>query len=1003
MILRTTRAFSGGVKNRCRTEKCLLPLLLVLLSVQITLQAQERILPPEMASLYTVRKWTLDDGLPDSRVCGVVAGLDGYLWLATSHFLVRFYGESFEIVDMPEQAAAGVIEGLFQDSRGGLWVYGYLGVMRYQDGHWWQSEDAGVPRGRVTCVSEHPDGAVWFSRESEIREWRDGDTRCVLKASEFGGGSGVIRQLAFTADGVLWIASGDGLYRAERTGAVRKQREMDIRAEWILHARRESSALYAHGSFVCLRRGQSGWERLPESHVVSARCLLSRADGELWVGHDAGVDVFRADRWLTREQDFLTGPSRVAAMTEDHEGNIWLAASTGLVRLRRRIFAEVPVHGRPDAGIAALWAESDGRLWAGLGSGGLASGDLNGLQPMSAAPDLQSGVLRALYREQSGKMWCGGLGGGVWTLRNGAVQRLQGVFADGISAIAGDGGPPQWMATGQGLLMFNDERSRLEELAWPSDPVLALWLDRSGYLWVGHESLGLAVLRSGVRDEFLPDADLPGRTVRAIYRDSEGVFWIGGMNGLARWENDRRFVFGREHGLWNTSVRQISEDASGCLWLGTADGIMRISKRELADVAAGRRAILAVRTFGREAGLDETICTGGVCFPLGEPPRDRLWFPTDSGLFTVDTRNLPHARPAPAVRLVSLDLGESVAGADSASNSLRAVPLTEPGSSRDVSVAYTALDLTTGERARFRYALSGPVDQRSGLTEERRVRFSRLPPGRYSFRVTACNGDGVWHESGATAAWTVRPFFWETLWFRLGSLLFMGGLVTAAVRAIERRRVNRHLREAQREEELSRERARIARDLHDEIGAKLTKLSLLGTMVAEDPSSDEKLRAEIGEIAGTARETHRAFDEIVWSVSPRNDAVRSLSHYICKYAEEFFAVSDVVCRCRLPEMVPDHPLDPKKRHQVFLAVKEALNNVMKHSKATQVSIEFVFSPGGPLRIEVADNGCGFDGRSCECRGEGLRNMRERVGMIGGALKLESSEGAGTRVIIEVPV
>lgn len=992
------RRFSG-----CGAYACALLFLLVGTGAA-GVQAQEKVLPSELAALYTVRKWTLDEGLPDGRVCGVAAGVDGYLWLATTHFLVRFNGVSFKAVDMPAQATAGLIEGLFQDSRGGLWVFGYLGVIRYYEGLWWQSEDAGIPRGRVTCVSERPDGAICFSREGEIYQWHQGEVTCVLKAADFVGGSGSFRQLTFTADGMLWVALGDGLYRVEPSGAVHPQRETEIRAEWILHSGGGSSLLYAHGSFLCLQRESSGWRRLPESMMVSVRCLLTRPDGELWVGHDAGVDVFREGAWLTHEQDVLTGPSRVMAMTADHEGNIWLAASTGLMRLRRRILVEVPVTGaQPEEGVSVLWTESSGRLWAGLSSGGLAAGDQEGVRALFLPSDLQSGVLRALYRESSGKLWCGSLGGGLWTMQGGSARRIEGVYADGISAVMGDGGAPQWVATGQGLLMFNDERSRLEELAWPSDPVLALWLDRSGYLWVGHESLGLAVLRSGVRDEFLPDTDLPGRTVRAIYRDSEGVLWIGGMTGLARWESDRRFVFGREHGLWNASIRQISEDASGCLWLGTADGIMRIPKRELADVAAQRRAILTVRSFGKEAGLEELSCTGGVFFPLGEPPRDRLWFPTARGLYTVDTRNLPGARPAPGVRLVSFELGENVAAAASERGGPHVVSLAEPGSSRDVSIGYTALDFTTVERARFRYTLTGPVEQRSSLTEERQVRFSRLPPGSYEFRVTACNGDGVWHESGASAAWIVHPFFWETLWFRLGSLLFICGLVAAVARTSERRRVNRRLEDAAREEELARERTRIARDLHDEIGAKLTRLSLLGTMVAEDAGDVDQLRRDVDEIAVTARETHRSFDEIVWSVSPRNDAVRSLSHYICKYAEEFFAGSNVVCRCQLPEHVPDYPLDPQKRHQVFLAVKEALNNVLKHAGAARVTLQVSFLPEKKLRVEVADDGCGFDSERVEGRGEGVRNMRERITLVGGVLILQSRTGEGTRLIFEVPV
>ena len=966
--------------------------------------ARERLLPLGLSSQFTVQKWTLDDGLPEGQVCGVVSGADGYLWLVTAHHLVRFDGVSFKSVELPEQAMVGRIEGLFQDSAGGLWLYGYLGVIRYSDGEWWQSEDAGVLRGRVTCVTERFDGKVYFSRESEIYAWNKGELTCVLNVSEFNGGTGLFRQLAFMKDGSLWVVLGDGLYGVEPTGVIRPERETEIRAEWVLQADAAKSILYAHGSFVCLQRGSAAWWRLPDLPTVSVRCLLPRADEELWVGHDGGVDIFCHGRWHTHIQDGIGGPVHVLAMTADNEGNIWLATNTGLMRLRPSVIMSVPVSGADsDEGISSLWVESGDYILVGLNSGGLARGTRKKLTKLSLPSDLQGNVFNALYKESSGKLWCGGLGGSLWMVQKGIYQRVEGVFADGISAIMGDGRRPQWVGTGRGLLAFNEDRNRLEELAWPFDPVLTLWLDKSGFLWVGHESLGLAVLRSGVRDEFLPDTDLPGRTIRAMYRDSDDVLWIGGMSGLSRWEDDRHFVFGREHGLWNESIRQISEDTSGCIWLGTADGIMRISKRELAEVASGKKQVLRVRTFGEEAGLETVSCTGGVFFPLGEPPRDRLWFPTEKGLYTVNTRTLPSSRPAPRVRLVSLEFGESASADNSCKGVPPVVPLTGPGNSRNVSIGYTALDFTTIERVRFRYTLSGPVEQRSALTEERNVHFSRLLPGSYEFKVTACNGDGVWHPFGASVAWTVHPFFWETLWFRLSALLFMCGLVVAVALTFERRRVNRRLKEAQREEELSSERARIARDLHDEIGAKLTRLSLLGTMVAEDVAAEEPLRKDVEEIAGTAREIHRSFDEIVWSVSPRNDAVRSLSNYICKYAEEFFSGSNVACRCQLPEQVPDHPLEPQKRHQVFLAVKEGLNNVLKHADATQVTIQIAFLPEGILRVKVTDNGCGFDMDSADGRGHGLRNMRERIGAVGGSLVMESGDAKGTRLVFEVPV
>jgi len=333
---------------------------------------------------------------------------------------------------------------------------------------------------------------------------------------------------------------------------------------------------------------------------------------------------------------------------------------------------------------------------------------------------------------------------------------------------------------------------------------------------------------------------------------------------------------------------------------------------------------------------------------------------------------------------------------------VQSAPVVQPDNPCDVRVEYAALDFAAPERVRFRYELSGPLEVHSGLTEERRIVFSRLPTGHYLFRVTACNGDGVWHSKGAEVAWTVQPFFWETFAFRLCCLLVCGGGIALTVRSIERRRVRRRLETAEREQELARERARIARDLHDEIGAKLTRLSLLGSMASEDAKGLEPLCREVEEMADTARETHRAFDEIVWSVSPRNDTVRSLSHYICKYAEEFFAGTPVVSYCRLPDDLIDRPIEPQSRHQMFLAVKESLHNVLKHAGAARVDLS-IEQPDGYLRVEVKDDGRGFDSTAARSRGDGLRNMRERMQAVGGDLVIESGAETGSRLVFVMPV
>lgn len=959
----------------------------------------QSLLPPGLADSFTMRRWSLDEGLPDSLVCGVVPGVNGYLWLATARYLVRFDGLRF--MPVPAPVGTGRNEGLFQDSRKGLWLYGSFGAVCYQNGAWQQNASAGLPPGRVVSIAEEADGRLCFALENALYE-RDGSgVRKILDHAAFPNETGPFRQLVAGPEGALWTVVGTGLYRWFPQRKSPPARMTGMRTDWVLSAS-SGGTLAAHGFNCCLQWRDGMWTRLPDARPVSARCLLEWADGTLWAGHDAGVDVFDKTRWHTQRSVVLHGPSRVLSMVRDREENVWLATTDGLVRLHPRVMCSVLEResgGRAD--VLALWAEQGGHVWAALRSGGLASGDATGLDPLLVPPGFSDVAPNALYREANGTLWCGGSGGCLWSLQNQSLQRIEGAYADGVRAMLGRGGPPTWVATRRGVLAFDAERNVLTATDWPQDPVLCLWQDADGTLWTGHESLGLAMRRPVGKVTFWPEAALPGRTVRALYRDGDGVLWIGGLEGLARWDGERRFIFRRSHGLWNASIRQIAEDTAGYLWLGTADGVMRIAKRNLAEVAAGRRDVLSVRTFGSEAGMEQEDCVGGVFFPVGEPPRDRLWFPTRSGLLTVEPKTLPPPRPAPVIHVTAVALGR-LAEIRSVSDAAGLQRRRETADPRDVAVEYAALDFLTPERVRFRYVLSGPVQQRSGLTEERRVLFSRLPPGVYTFRVTACNGDGVWHPSGATVVWTVHPFFWETLGFRIGFLIVGVAGVGAAARALERRRVRRRLDAARREQGLARERARIARDLHDEIGAKLTRLSLLGAMAAEDAKDAEPLQREITEMADAARETHRAFDEIIWSVSPRNDTVRSLSHYICKYAEEFFSGTSVLSYSRLPDDLTDRPIDPQHRHQMFLAVKESLHNVLKHAGAARVDLS-VDASDGTLRVTVQDDGCGFDPAAAASRGDGLRNMQERMKAVGGKLAINSAPGKGSCLMFEMPV
>jgi signal transduction histidine kinase len=227
--------------------------------------------------------------------------------------------------------------------------------------------------------------------------------------------------------------------------------------------------------------------------------------------------------------------------------------------------------------------------------------------------------------------------------------------------------------------------------------------------------------------------------------------------------------------------------------------------------------------------------------------------------------------------------------------------------------------------------------------------------------------------------------------------------VIAIVRYVSFRRLRERMRELKQQAALHQERARIARDMHDEVGAKLTRLSLLSEMAGVGAGLSADASADVREISDTARETILAFDEIVWAVNPRNDTLGDLINYVCRHAEEFFEGSPTQCVFDLPQAIPPVMLPTEVRHQVFLASKEALTNLLKYAKASRVCVRLILHAES-FELVIEDDGRGFDLESPARRpggGNGLTNMRERMLGIGARFECISQPEQGTRIIFQV--
>ena len=570
-----------------------------------------------------------------------------------------------------------------------------------------------------------------------------------------------------------------------------------------------------------------------------------------------------------------------------------------------------------------------------------------------------------------------------------------------VIALCENGDDGLWMGTMQGGLKsfragrISDELPGGERL---SQPVTALLREPDGRLWIGTGG-GLRLLHEGRLRAFGRREGLPGNSVRTLHRDTNGVLWIGTGAGLARLSAGKLVAFTRAHGLPDEVISQILSDDLGNLWVGCNQGIFRVATREFEAVAAGDAVRVNAISYGRAEGMESLECTGGF-HPAGLKARDgKLWFSTVKGLVLVDPAAISINEIPPPV-VIEQVLVDGVVQSELSNTA--SPPQLGPGVQR-VEFHFTALSLVAPERNRFKYRLEGLENAWVDAGSQRFVTYPHLPPGRYAFRVTACNNDGVWSERGATMAFVVRPHFYETWWFGVCAVTLLLGGGAWAVRFTAVRRLRRKLHRLEEINAVEKERTRIAQDIHDELGANLTRIALLTEVGQKHRDQPEEVAADLGKISATAREAVRAMDAIVWAVNPRNDSLDNFANYISQFAEEFFRPTAIRCRLDVPADLPEQPLSTEARHQLFLAVKEALNNVVRHSGASEVWVRLGMEHG-ELKLTIADNGHGIASLAAKGAGhDGLDNIRQRIEGLGGRFDLQSDAASGTSLILRLPL
>jgi ligand-binding sensor domain-containing protein/signal transduction histidine kinase len=976
----------------------------------------------EAGSRYTIDVWENDDGLPQNSIISMTQTRDGYLWLGTINGLVRFDGVRFTVFDeysTPGMSSSPVIS-LFEDSHDNLWIgTETAGVVLVRNG---RVINLGIGRGsreqQLAAMAEDAAGAVWlYTADGQLWRYENGATNTFRVGSEY---PSQRRALIVEKSGPIWIGMDRGQMALSMTdvstSALNPSLRIPVknRLDLLLASKAGGYWRLADGQVQKwktnhLERVQGVYPWDPDDRVTTA---CEDREGNLIVG-TLGHGVWWLDaQGNTNHLSTTNGLSNnyVLSLLVDREGTLWVGTDGGgLCRVKRQAFDTAEqTRGLPVQSIS----EGPEGLWLGFNSiGGFGVAEMKGgtLDRYGTVRGLWDSSVRSVLVDREQRVWVGTVGSfsGLYQKRDERFEwiAIPKVGRSPVSAIHQARTGKLWLGTQNGLAGWEGGKwqivTRREGLS--ADEVRALADDREGNLWVGTRGGGLNRWSENRWTALHQKDGLPSEDVSALYADDDGVLWVGTSgSGLARFHSGKWTRYSIREGLVGNSIAYMIEDGLGNLWLGSNQGLMRVQKKALNEFARGSTTFIPVRAFGRPDGMPTRECTSGSQ-PAACQARDgRLWFPTAKGLVSINPAHIEQNTNPPPVIIEAVRLDD-----EAQSNGLRSPPLQQvimaAGQER-LEIEYSSLNLSAPDRAQFKYRLEGHETKWIEAGNSRVARYSKPPPGTYRFQVIACNEDGVWNETGSSLAVIVQPPFWRTWWFTAASTVCLLGVIVGIVHYLSTQKLQRQLEGLRQQEAIEKERSRIARDIHDQLGANLTQVSLLGELVESDRNSPDEVAAHAKQISQTALETSRALDEIVWTVNPQNDTLEGLISYFCKYAQEYLTVAGLSYRLDVPPQLPDAPISPEVRHNVFLAGKEAITNVVRHAHATSAWVRLKVEPDR-FTMEIQDNGRGPAG-AAEERAQsrnGLRNMAKRMEDVGGSFAIAPAPERGTLVRLTAPL
>ncbi|MDG7050774.1 MAG: hypothetical protein JRZ94_06190 [Nitrososphaerota archaeon] len=954
----------------------------------------------------SVIRISIDDGLSQSSVTNIVQDRDGFLWFGTQDGLNRYDGISFRVYRHQPfdqySLRSNFIISLAVDSSGMLWVGTDKNLSRYnkyldrfEHVELPDSQSGSTPQMQISSLHTDLNGTVWIgtlgngiyyvsltdSVSTHANKVKFKDTRLNKNISV----------ITTDRDGKLFVTTYDGeifqcdpySLKSEQVASLPSYYSSDVQFEneyyrWLYRQQptqrlqslnRRGFRFYqrSSGKFVTLT-----YDPLDEESIGanSVRCAFRDRFGSLWIGTN-GAGVSRYD------------------------GDVPGAEKFEVIRVNRGA-----THGLQMNSISGIAEAKDGKVWIGTYGTGLhiLNPETRTIHPLvyQVHPLLRTieQMIRCIIRLRNGDLLIGTYGGSLlrydskkkrmsrWKIS----QRLP--WSSSIMSLLEDTKGNIWIGTwGEGVAQYNVRTLRLtmwkhneHNLLSPAgNTVRTIIQDSSGRIWIGTDK-GINVF-SEKKNNFISlrlstadSANIAQNAILTLFECSRRYMWVGtygsGLIGIKLAGDSVVDIrsYSTQHGLPNNVIYGILEDKGKNLWLSTNLGLTRFSPSKE-----------TFRNFDAADGLAGNEFNQASFFQLRN---GTMLFGGVNGLTLFHPDSVQENKQVPAVILIGLRILGKSATLDSNVSAQRRFLFSHE--QNVITFEFAAFSYILPHKNKFAYMMDG-FDRdwiSSGVSRE--ATYTNLEPGEYTFRVKASNHDGIWNEVGCSVHVVIMPPYWKTWWFRSGIVFAIAGIIAGFVFY----RIRQLLA-------IERLRMRIASDLHDAIGTGLTEISIMSEVGAKKHRTMKAMSVDLTKIGAATRSLAQNLSDIVWLVNPKFDSLADIILQLKKSYDELLLHAGITFKTSSVKDVESVRFTIEQRKNIYLLLKEAINNSIKHSRCSVIELMITLHDG-TIKISVRDDGKGMQPKFTNV-GNGLGFMSERAKAIGASFDISSENGKGTTI------